>query len=69
MTQNSMRSHLYLIPILLHSLTVVRIHIRQATLAPIAQAPAVPPLTAEAAALFKISESVGFGSALLIIVF
>jgi hypothetical protein len=42
------------------SLTVVLIHIRHATLAPIAHAPAVPPLSADAPALFKTSLSVRF---------
>jgi hypothetical protein len=40
-------------------LTVVLIHIRQATLAPMATAPAVPPLTADAPALLMISSKVG----------
>ena len=42
--------------------TVVRIHIKQATLAPMATAPAVPPRTADAEALAKISRKVGVGS-------
>lgn len=41
-------------------LTVVLIHIRQATLAPIAQAPAVPPRTADFAALSSTSLKVSF---------
>ena len=44
------------------ALTVVLIHIKQATLAPIAHAPAVPPRTALAAALFMISWNVGGAS-------
>ena len=42
--------------------TVVRIHIKQATLAPMATAPAVPPRTADAEALAKISRKEGVGS-------
>lgn len=42
-------------------LTVVLIHIRQATLAPMATAPAVPPLIADFAALSMISLNVGAG--------
>ena len=42
-------------------LTVVLIHIRAATLAPIATAPAVPPRMADFADLFIISENVGAG--------
>ena len=38
--------------------TVVRIHMRQATLAPMATAPAVPPRTADFAALSMISLNV-----------
>jgi hypothetical protein len=40
-------------------LTVVLIHMRQATLAPMAIAPAVPPLIADFPALFMISSKVG----------
>ncbi len=40
-------------------LTVVLIHIRHATFAPMAQAPAVPPLTADFAALSRTSLNVG----------
>jgi hypothetical protein len=39
-----------------YKLTVVRIHMRAATFAPIATAPAVPPRSALAPALFMISE-------------
>ena len=42
-------------------LTVVLIHMRAATLAPIATAPAVPPRMADFADLFIISENVGAG--------
>ena len=42
-----------------NDLTVVLIHMRQATLAPMAAAPAVPPRIADLAALFKISSMEG----------
>ncbi len=43
-------------------LTVVLIHMRHATFAPMAQAPAVPPLTADLAALSRTSLNVGGAS-------
>jgi len=52
-------------------LTVVLIHMRAATLAPMATAPAVPPRMADFADLFMISEKVGAGfllSSLLLMV-
>ena len=42
--------------------TVVRIHMRAATLAPMAQAPAIPPRKAEAADLSRISRKEGLRS-------
>ena len=47
-------------------LTVVLIHMRAATLAPMATAPAVPPRTAEAADLFMISLNDGVGLVVLV---
>jgi len=47
------------------TLTVVRIHMRAATLAPMAAAPAAPPRTALADALLMISRKDNCSSALL----
>lgn len=51
-------------------LTVVRIHMRQATLAPMAHAPATPPRAADEAALFNTSRKPSvFSSVVVLLMF